>query len=129
MTRDVVTVTEDTTIDDVLDLFSKYHYYSHPVVTDTGKLTGAGLFTFLVVVMALAEKLIGGFIGSRIVGFDSHDSLIFGVGVMPGAGIELVVISVGRGMGIIDCQVFSAIVLMVAVFGSRDPCAFEACDR
>lgn len=40
MTRDVVTVTEDTTIDDVLDLFSKYHYHSHPVVTDTGKLAG-----------------------------------------------------------------------------------------
>jgi len=65
--------------------------------------------------MALSGKLIGGFIGSRIAGFDSYDSLIFGVGVMPRAGIELVVISAGRSMGIIGDEIFSAIVLMVAV--------------
>jgi len=82
---------------------------------DFSAIAGAGLFTFLVIVMALSGKLIGGFIGARAVGFNSHDSLIFGVGVMPRAGIELVVISVGRSMGIIDDQVFSAIVLMIAV--------------
>ena len=65
--------------------------------------------------MALSGKLIGGFIGSRIAGFDSYDSLIFGVGVMPRAGIELVVISAGRSMGVIGDEIFSAIVLMVAV--------------
>jgi Kef-type K+ transport system membrane component KefB len=50
-----------------------------------------------------------------ISGFDYYDSLIFGVGVMPRAGIELVVISAGRSMGIIGDEIFSAIVLMVAV--------------
>lgn len=82
---------------------------------DLSAIHGAGLFAFLVITMALSGKLIGGFIGSRIAGFDSHDSLIFGVGVMPRAGIELVVISVGRKMGIIEPDVFSAIVLMVVV--------------
>ncbi len=80
-----------------------------------GSIAGAGTLSFLVVVMALSGKLIGGFIGSKIIGFDSHDSLIFGVGVMPRAGVELVVISIGRSMGVIGDQVFSAIVLMVAV--------------
>jgi len=40
MTKDVVTVTEDATIDDILELFGKYHYHSYPVVTDTGELAG-----------------------------------------------------------------------------------------
>ena len=82
---------------------------------DLDVIQTAGLFALLVIVMALSGKLIGGFIGSRIAGFDSYDSLIFGVGVMPRAGIELVVISAGRNMGIIGDEIFSAIVLMVAV--------------
>ncbi len=82
---------------------------------DPAAIQAAGLFALLVIVMALFGKLIGGFIGSRIAGFDSYDSLIFGVGVMPRAGIELVVISAGRSMGIIGDEIFSAIVLMVAV--------------
>ena len=82
---------------------------------DPAAIQAAGLFALLVIVMALSGKLIGGFIGSRIAGFDSYDSLIFGVGVMPRAGIELVVISAGRSMGIIGDEIFSAIVLMVAV--------------
>ncbi|MCM1987474.1 cation:proton antiporter [Methanococcoides seepicolus] len=74
-----------------------------------------GLFSILVVVLALSGKLIGGFLGGRLIGFDNYDSLIFGVGVMPRAGVELVLISIGKEMGIIGDEVFSAIVLMVAV--------------
>lgn len=40
MTGDVVTVTEDVTIDDVLALFEKHHFHSYPVVTGTGELVG-----------------------------------------------------------------------------------------
>lgn len=77
-------------------------------------LEGNGLFTLLVTLAALSGKLIGGFFGSKAVGFDSYDSLIFGIGVMPRAGVELVVLSIGRELGIISHEVFSAIVIMVA---------------
>ncbi len=82
---------------------------------DIGTVNTAGLFTVLVIGFALAGKLIGGFVGSKLIGFDSHDSLIFGIGMMPRAGVELVVLSVGKEMGIITDEVFSAIVLMVVV--------------
>jgi Kef-type K+ transport system membrane component KefB len=82
---------------------------------DLGAAQTAGLFTVLVIVLALAGKLIGGFIGSKLIGFEFHDSLVFGIGMMPRAGVELVVLSVGKGMGIITDEVFSAIVLMVVV--------------
>ncbi len=75
----------------------------------------AGIFAVLVVVLALLGKLVGGFIGTRLIGFDYHDSLVFGLGMMPRAGVELVVLSVGKSMGIIGDEVFSAIVLMVVV--------------
>ncbi|NOR59857.1 MAG: cation:proton antiporter [Methanosarcinales archaeon] len=82
---------------------------------DLGVVQTAGLFTVLVIVLALVGKLIGGFVGSKLIGFEFHDSLIFGIGMMPRAGVELVVLSVGKGMGLITDEVFSAIVLMVVV--------------
>ena len=82
---------------------------------DLGAAQTAGLFTVLVIVLALVGKLIGGFIGSKLIGFEFHDSLIFGIGMMPRAGVELVVIAVGKDMGLITDEVFSAIVLMVVV--------------
>ncbi|MBW6470838.1 MAG: cation:proton antiporter, partial [Methanosarcinaceae archaeon] len=75
----------------------------------------AGIFAVLVVVLALLGKLVGGFIGTRFIGFDYHDSLVFGLGMMPRAGVELVVLSIGKSIRIIGDEVFSAIVLMVVV--------------
>jgi len=80
---------------------------------DIGALKIAGLFTLLVIMMAFAGKLIGGFVGSRIIGMDFHDSLIFGIGMIPRAGVELVVISVGKSAGVLSDEAFSAIVVMV----------------
>lgn len=82
---------------------------------DLGALSTVGLFAALLIIFALAGKVIGGFIGSRLVGLDSYDSLIYGVGGMPRAGVELVVIAIGKDMGIIGPEVFSAVILMVAV--------------
>ncbi|MEL4306370.1 cation:proton antiporter [Methanococcoides sp. LMO-2] len=78
-------------------------------------LQTVGLFSLAVVFLALVGKLVGGFAGGRLIGFDNYDSLIFGVGVMPRAGVELVLISIGKELGIIGDEIFSAIVLMVAV--------------
>ncbi|MGM0770464.1 MAG: cation:proton antiporter [Halobacteriota archaeon] len=82
---------------------------------DLATLQTVGMFSLAVVFLALGGKLIGGFAGGRLIGFDNYDSLIFGVGVMPRAGVELVLISIGKEMGIIGDDIFSAIVLMVAV--------------
>ncbi len=40
MTEDVVTVIEETTVEDLLALFGTHHYHSYPVVTEAGKLSG-----------------------------------------------------------------------------------------
>jgi sodium/proton-potassium antiporter GerN, CPA2 family (TC 2.A.37.2.2) len=82
---------------------------------ETEVLYTAGMFAILVIVLALSGKLIGGFIGTKLVGFSSMDSLIFGIGMMPRAGVELVVIAIGKELGIISNEVFSSIVLMVVI--------------
>jgi len=82
---------------------------------DLGALSTVGLFVALLIIFALAGKVIGGFIGSRLVGLDSYDCLIYGVSGMPRAGVELVVIAIGKDLGIIGPEVFSAVILMVAV--------------
>ncbi len=82
---------------------------------DPYALRNAGSFTLLVILAAFLGKLAGGFIGSKAIGFDSYESLIFGIGVMPRAGIELVILTIGRELQIINQEIFSAMVLMVIV--------------
>lgn len=82
---------------------------------DLYSLINAGIFVPIVILFALSGKLIGGFIGSKAIGFSFCESLAFGIGVMPRAGIELVMITIGRGIGIISQEIFSAMVFMVIV--------------
>jgi Kef-type K+ transport system membrane component KefB len=82
---------------------------------DPMSLGTAGIFTALLVVFGLMGKLVGGFVGAKSVGFNFYESLIFGAGVMPRAEVTLVTISIGREIGIIGEEIFSAVVLMAAV--------------
>ncbi len=88
-------------------------------------ISTVGLFAALLIILALAGKVIGGFIGCKLIGLDSYDSLIYGVGGMPRVGVELVVISIAQSMGIIGPEVFSAIVLMVVVSVLITPLALK----
>ncbi len=81
--------------------------------------------TLLIIVFALAAKLIGGFLGSKVAGLDTYDSFIFATGVMPRAGVELVIISIAKDLNIIGDEIFSAIVLMIAVSVIVTPVALK----
>lgn len=52
-------------------------------------------------------------IGAKAIGFSNYDSLIFGIGMMPRGGVELVIIAIGKELGLIKEEVFSAVVFMV----------------
>ncbi|RNI15678.1 cation:proton antiporter [Methanohalophilus sp. RSK] len=82
---------------------------------DPMSLGAAGIFTVLIVILGLLGKLVGGFAGAKTVGFNFYESLIFGAGIMPRAEVTLVTISIGREMGIIGEEIFSAVVLLSAV--------------
>jgi Kef-type K+ transport system membrane component KefB len=95
----------------LIPLFFAYIGFS----IDLYDLVNADIFVPMVILMALSGKLIGGFIGSKAIGFNFCESLAFGIVVMPRAGIELVMLTIGRGIGIIDEETFSAMVFMFIV--------------
>lgn len=105
----------------LIPLFFAFIGYS----IDLYALVKAGIFVPVVTLLALSGKLIGGFIGSKAIGFNFCESLAFGAGVMPRAGIELVMLTIGRGIGIIGEEIFSAMVFMVIVSILISPSALK----
>lgn len=62
------------------------------------------------IVAAIVGKLVSGFGGSR-----KDDRLLIGIGMLPRGEVGLVFASIGRTLGVISDQLFSAIILMVIV--------------
>ena len=68
-----------------------------------------------IILCAVIGKILGGVIGGKIIKYTTRKSFVIGVGLIPRTGVELVVISIALGAGIIDQKIFTAIVAMVAV--------------
>ncbi|MDI9819679.1 MULTISPECIES: cation:proton antiporter [unclassified Legionella] len=64
----------------------------------------------LLIVAAIIGKLVSGLGGSR-----KDDRLLIGIGMLPRGEVGLVFASIGRTLGIMSDQLFSAIILMVVV--------------
>ena len=62
------------------------------------------------IVAAILGKLVSGLGGSR-----KDDRLLIGIGMLPRGEVGLVFASIGRTLGVISDQLFSAIILMVIV--------------
>lgn len=60
-------------------------------------------------------KVSGSYLGARVVGHRSDEALIIGIGMLPRADVELVVITGALAAGIIDQQLFSAVLALVLV--------------
>ena len=65
--------------------------------------------------IAFAGKLVGGILGGRLAGFRRAPLLALGVGLNARGMMELVLAQVGLATGIIDAQIYSALVVMTLV--------------
>jgi Kef-type K+ transport system membrane component KefB len=74
-----------------------------------------GSFAIVLLIVAIIGKLIGCGIGAKLTNFDNRESLATGVAMIPRAGIELILIKLGRNYGIINDEIASAILIMVIV--------------
>ena len=91
MTQDVVTVKENDTLQDLLELFKKYHYHSYPVVTPEGELVGVVnedivLQSLLIgsVPSAMLARSITMFLGEDAKGIMNHHPIT----ISPNASLE-----------------------------------------
>jgi Kef-type K+ transport system membrane component KefB len=74
-----------------------------------------GGFAIVLLIVAIIGKLIGCGIGAKLTKFDNRDSLATGVAMIPRAGIELILVKLGRDFNIITTEIASAILIMVIV--------------
>lgn len=69
----------------------------------------------VILVVAIAGKVIGCGVGARLCGFDSRESLRVGVGMISRGEVGLIVAGVGLASGVINQEIFSIMVIMVLV--------------
>lgn len=68
-----------------------------------------------IIVVAIVTKTAGAWLGSRLAGFDSHQALRVGTGMISRGEVGLIVAAIGLERGVIPTQVFALMVLMVVV--------------
>jgi Kef-type K+ transport system membrane component KefB len=82
---------------------------------DFGALAQGGFLAVAIILIAIAVKLFGGYLGGLLIGYSSLKSWVVGCGLIPRTGVELVVVAVALEAGLIDDKMFASIVAMVAV--------------
>lgn len=82
---------------------------------DFGILKDGGLFAMAFVLTGILAKFLGGTLGAKIIGYPVMKAFVLGTGLIPRAGVGLVIASLALSAGIIDEKIFAAVVGMVAV--------------
>jgi Kef-type K+ transport system membrane component KefB len=84
--------------------------------TTTQAFVGAGLGAFaLILLVAVAGKMIGGIVGARLSGYDWRDSLAVGSLINARGLMELVVLKIGLDAGLIGPELFTLMFGMTLV--------------
>jgi Kef-type K+ transport system membrane component KefB len=96
-------------------VFIPLFFASVGVQIDAGVLTTLDRFVVAVVVLGLASKFVGGFVGNLATGGGAHESVVIGVGMVPKAGIELAIITTALAEGFITQRLFTALTILVLV--------------
>jgi Kef-type K+ transport system membrane component KefB len=71
-----------------------------------------GLLLTAVLIASFFSKILGGYFGSRLAGFDNSKSITIGLGLNARGIMEMVIASIALQKGFIDVAVFSILVMM-----------------
>ena len=82
---------------------------------DPSTFTSIGLFTLLIIVLAILGKIIGCGIGTRICGFSNLESLVVGIATVPRAEVALILANVGMKYAVISSNLASTVIAMAMV--------------
>lgn len=70
-------------------------------------------FSLILLVVAILTKIIGCGLGAKVCGFDTHESIQVGVGMISRGEVALIVAQKGYAIGLIDANMFPPIVIVV----------------
>ena len=97
-------------------VFSPVFFASIGIKTELGGMNAAILgFSAALLVVALLSKVIGCGLGAKLCGFTNHEALSVGIGMISRGEVALIVAQKGSQAGLIDEDLFPAIVLVVIV--------------
>ena len=97
-------------------LFSPLFFASIGIKTNLDGLTGKlVLFAVVLTIVAVLSKIIGCGLGARMMGFQMYDAISIGLGMVSRGEVALIVAQKGEQAGLIDSEMFPAIVLVVIV--------------
>lgn len=84
------------------------------------------LTALLVIAVATGGKVVGTYVGARLIGRRSHwNALVYGAGLNARGAMEIIIASVGLSLGILSQEMFSIIVLMAMVTSLMAPTALR----
>lgn len=72
-------------------------------------------FLIIITIVACMTKLIGGWIGARLTGFNSKSSLVIGSGMVSRGEVALIIGATGLQAGLVLPEYFTSVVIMVIV--------------
>jgi len=97
-------------------IFASIFFVSLGVLADFRQLTpGIVIFLVVLIVVAIITKVVGCGIPAKLMGMSTKDSLIVGFGMAPRGEVAMIVALIGLQQGIIDQNIYVAIVLMSLV--------------
>ena len=97
-------------------IFASIFFVSLGVLADLRQLTpGIVIFLIVLIIVAILTKVIGCGIPAKLMGLSTKDSLIVGFGMAPRGEVAMIVALIGLQQGIIDQNIYVALVLMSLV--------------
>lgn len=94
--------------------FSPIFFASIGIKTELGALDMTLVtFSIILLVIAIATKILGCGLGAKLCGYSNYDALNIGVGMVSRGEVALIVAQKGYGMGLMDPALFSPIIFVV----------------
>jgi monovalent cation:proton antiporter-2 (CPA2) family protein len=72
-------------------------------------------FVVVITIIAIITKMLGGWIGARVTGFNSKSSLVIGSGMVSRGEVALIIGATGLQAGLVLPEYFTSVVIMVIV--------------
>ena len=112
MTREILERLEQVSVLLLLPLF----FVVTGLSTNVGGITGSGLWQLaLILVVAIGGKFVGAYLGARVMKVPRRQSTAIGVLMNTRGLTELVILNVGKQLGVLDDELFTMMVLMALI--------------
>ncbi|WP_427814986.1 cation:proton antiporter (plasmid) [Enterococcus sp. 22-H-5-01] len=86
--------------------------------------TGLGKQLFMIIILtilAILSKLLGGFFGSKLAGFNTHSSLMVGSGMISRGEMALIIVQLGAQAHLVSKEYYSAFILVILLTTLTSP--------